>query len=86
MDDYGIVFVRSARKELEALPADLAARVFERILSLAGDPRRHGAKKLVGSRSLYRLRVGDYRVIYEVDDRALKVDVVAIRHRRDAYR
>ena len=86
MDEYAVSFARSARKELEGLPADLAVRVFGRIESLARDPRPRGSRKLSGSESDFRIRIGDYRVIYSVDDEARRVDVVAVRHRRDAYR
>ncbi|MGC1274568.1 MAG: type II toxin-antitoxin system RelE/ParE family toxin [Planctomycetaceae bacterium] len=86
MDDYEIVFTRAARKELESLDASFVARIFEKIIALARGPRPRGVKKLQGSETLYRLRIGDYRVVYEVDDKARRVDINAVRHRRDAYR
>jgi mRNA interferase RelE/StbE len=84
-NEYHIVFARSARKELESLPQNMASRVLQRIESLASNPRPAGAIKLVGSESLWRIRIGDYRVVYQIDDNQLLVDVVVIRHRRDAY-
>ena len=86
MPEYGITFARSARKELEALNPPLAARVLARIETLAIDPRPAGARKLQGAPRLWRIRVGDYRVVYSVDDRQRIVDIVRVRHRSDVYR
>lgn len=86
MPEYAITFARSARKELEALGEPLASRVFARIEALAGDPRPVGCRKLQGSQDLWRIRVGDYRVVYSVSDAARTVDVSIIRHRSDVYR
>jgi mRNA interferase RelE/StbE len=84
--DYTITFARSARKELVALPGELADRLLIRIERLARSPRQAGIRKLSGSENLWRLRVGDYRVIYSIDDQSRIVDVIAVRHRSDAYR
>ena len=86
MPEYSIVFARSARKELQALDPTVANRVIRRIESLAATPRPPGCKKLEGSDNLWRIRIGDWRVIYSVDDRKRVVDISAVRHRRDAYR
>lgn len=86
MSEYSITFARSARKELEALGRPLVARVLSRIEALGKNPRPSGCRKLVGQGNLWRIRVGDYRVIYEIDDGLQTVDVSAIRHRGDAYR
>ena len=86
MAEYSIVFARSARKELEALDEPLARRILNRIKKLAHDARPRGVRKLRGATDLWRLRVGDYRVIYAVYDDQRLVDVIAIRHRGDAYR
>ena len=86
MSEYAITFARSARKELEALSRPFVARVLSRIEALGRDPRPSGCRKLVGQGNLWRIRVGDYRVIYEIDDGQQTVDVSAIRHRSDAYR
>ena len=61
-------------------------RVDARILALAEDPRPPGAKRLAGSEGLHRIRVGDYRVVYAIEDDVLLVLVVRIGHRRDVYR
>jgi len=85
MPDYEVVFARSARKELESLDRTLAIRILSRIEKLVVNPRPAGAHKLRGSRTLWRLRIGDYRVVYAVHDDHRLVDIVAIRHRREAY-
>jgi mRNA interferase RelE/StbE len=86
MDDYTIVFARSAREELEDLPESVALRVLARIETLAEEPRPRGCCKLTGSANLWRIRVGDYRVLYAIDDPGRLVDIIAVRHRKDAYR
>jgi mRNA interferase RelE/StbE len=86
MVDYSITFARSARKELENLPAEIADRILGKIESLASNPRFPGAIKLHGHKNLWRLRVGDYRVVYSIDDYSKTVDVLIVRHRRDVYR
>ena len=82
---YSIDFVPSAAKELAKLPAKERQKIGERINALAADPRPHGAEKLTGL-DAYRVRVGDYRVVYEVRDRVLLVLVLAVGNRRDVYK
>jgi mRNA interferase RelE/StbE len=86
MDSYSITFARSARKELESLPERIVERILPRIEALAHSPRPSGCRKLSGQRNLWRLRIGDYRVIYSINDHQNIIDVNAVRHRRDAYR
>ncbi|MEI6535320.1 MAG: type II toxin-antitoxin system RelE/ParE family toxin [Verrucomicrobiaceae bacterium] len=86
MPDYTITFARSARKELEKLPPPIAERIFVRIEALATNPRPAGSLKLKGEDHLWRIRVGDYRVIYGIRDREWIVDVSIVRHRKDVYR
>lgn len=86
MPEYAINFARSARKELERLDPPVVEAVFEKIEKLVTNPRPPGCRKLRGSGNLWRIRVGDYRVIYEIDDRVLSIDITAVRHRREAYR
>ena len=85
MADYSVTFARSARKELEKLPSSIARRIIEHIEALLINPRMRSVK-LQGNRNLWRIRVGDYRVVYRIDDAARIIDVSIIRHRRDAYR
>lgn len=77
---------RSATKELEALPDRTLQRIAAKIDSLAQQPRPSGCKKLRGADDLWRIRVGDYRIIYAVNDIELLVEIRVIRHRGDAYR
>ncbi len=81
---YQVRIVRSAEKEMERLPATVHARLSKRILSLEENPRPRGVKKLSG-REDYRLRVGDYRILYAIDDGNHTVTIVAIGHRREVY-
>ena len=85
MADYSITFARSARKELESLNALLVQRIFPKIEALAKEPRPKGCRKLRGEKNLWLIRVGDYRVIYTINDDKEIVDIIAVRHRRSAY-
>jgi mRNA interferase RelE/StbE len=85
MADYSITFARSARKELESLNAPLVQRIFTKIEALAKEPRPKGWRKLRGAKNLWRIRVGDYRVIYAINDDRNVVDIVTVRHRSAAY-
>lgn len=85
MPDYDLTFARSARKELEKLDSAIVARVLPKVEGLANNPRPRGCVKLSGTTDLWRIRVGDYRVIYSIDDAAEVIDVVAVRHRSEAY-
>ena len=85
MASYRLLIKTSAAKELEALPAKDRKRVAAKLKRLASKPRPTGAEKLSGQEK-YRLRQGDYRVLYTVDDDAAAVVVVTIGHRREVYR
>jgi mRNA interferase RelE/StbE len=84
--DYSITFARSARKELEALDAGIVSRILPKMESLSSNPRPHNCVKSRGAGNLWRLRIGVYRVIYAIDDEKKLIDIIAVRHRRDAYR
>lgn len=86
MAEYAITFARSARRELEKIDPSLARRILTTIEELSNEPRPPGCRKLQGSTNLWRVRVGDYRVVYSVDDRHRVIDITAVRHRREAYR
>ena len=77
---------RSATKELETLPDKIVQRIGSKIDALAEQPRPSGCKKLKGADDLWRIRVGDYRIIYAVNDMESVVEIRVIRHRGDAYR
>ena len=84
--NYQVLIPRPAQKQLNNLPKDIGDRMVEKILLLAEDPRPSGTKKLKGYDNEYRIRVGDYRVRYEIDDEKLIVTVLSCRHRKDVYR
>ena len=83
---YAVELLPSAQRELTALPEDVQRRIANRIDGLREDPRPPGVKQLQGEDRLYRLRVGDYRVIYSIDGRRLVVLVIRIGHRGEVYR
>ena len=83
---FEIVLERAAEKDLRRLSDQIHDRVIEGISALANDPRPVGAKKLAGSKSNWRIRVGDYRVLYEIANIVRIVRVYRVRHRCDAYR
>jgi mRNA interferase RelE/StbE len=84
--NYSLKIKPSAAKELETLPKKDRQRVAARIQALATNPRPPGCEKLSGQDNLYRVRQGDYRILYTVDDRALLIVVYKIGHRREVYR
>ena len=83
---YRIDLTPAARRDLSKLPRDVLRRVDAHILALAQNPYPAGAKKLEGAEALFRVRVGDYRIIYTVERRRLIILIVRIRHRREVYR
>ena len=83
---YRVVVERSVEKDLRRLPLDVRFRVADTLHSLANDPRPVGSRKLAGTKNDWRIRVGNYRVIYEIADLIRVVRVYQVRHRRDAYR
>ena len=85
MPSYKVVLTSSAAKELQKLPNQTVARIFPRMESLASNPRPSGCKKMQGGDREWRIRIGDYRVIYTIDDTSLLVEVTRIRHRKEVY-
>ncbi len=85
MIEYPITLARLARRELEALDSSIILRILSKIETLAVHPRPHGSRKLSGEKHLWRIRIGDYRVIYFVLDKERRIDITAVRHRREAY-
>ncbi len=82
---YRISIERRAAKEIESLPNDALQRIINAIGSLKSTPRPHGVKKLVGEEG-WRVRVGDYRILFTIDDFQKLVTIYRVRHRREAYR
>ena len=86
MGSYKIEFKRSADRDIRRIQADLIPRILEKVEALRDDPSPRQSLKLSGTEATYRLRVGDYRVIYSVDTETETIVVYYIRHRREAYR
>lgn len=86
MASYRVDFSRSAAKELRKIDKKWIPKLVEAAEALGTDPRPNGCKKLVGSDHTYRIRVGDFRIVYDIQDTALVVLVVRVRSRGGAYR
>ncbi len=86
MADYKVALTESSVKELSSLPGSAVARIAARIEKLADNPRPSGCKKLKGGVNEWRIRIGDYRVIYTIEDTAKAVDVTRIAHRKEVYK
>lgn len=84
--NYSICFTRTARKELEAIDGITASKIISKIEILQSNPRPHGCKKLIGQNTLWRIRVGEYRIVYTIDDRNYLIDIMIIRHRSSVYK
>jgi len=83
---YKIAFSPRADRQFRDLPQKVQARLKPRIDALTNNPRPRGVEKLQGEDNFYRIRIGDYRIIYQVQDKILLILVVKIGHRRDVYR
>jgi mRNA interferase RelE/StbE len=84
---YRIEFRPAAYRDLKDLPKDILDRISRKISALAENPRPPGVEKLAGSgEAFYRIRVGDYRVIYKIGDKVLRIIIIRVKHRREAYR
>ena len=83
---YRVEFSRPADRQFRALPAEAQRRIAPRINALARVPRPRGAEKLEGVEALYRLRVGDFRIVYQIRAQVLLILVVRVGHRREVYR
>jgi len=83
---YRIEVTPAARRDLSKLPKDILRRIDSHIIALTEDPFPSGAKKLQGSEDFFRIRVGDYRIIYTVERQRLVILLIRIGHRRSIYR
>jgi mRNA interferase RelE/StbE len=86
MASYRVVLKPSVEKDLRSIPRPLVARVFKSIEALRDNPLPAQSVKLVEAQRLYRIRVGDYRILYEVDHKVRQIRVHYVRHRREVYR
>jgi mRNA interferase RelE/StbE len=83
--NFRVILSRSARKQMERIAGETEIRVLAKLSELEANPRPPGCKKLK-NRDAWRIRVGDYRVIYEIHDQVLQVIVVTVGHRLEVYR
>jgi len=86
MASFEIQWRRSTRRDIRSLPAQEVMRIVAAVEALAEEPFPHGAQKLTGSEHTFRIRVGDYRVVYEVVTAARMVEIQRVRHRKEVYR
>ncbi len=86
MESYRIEYAKGVDKDLRKIPIRIGDRIVRAIDKLASNPRPPGSVKLVGYELEFRIRVGDYRVIYQIQDSVLIVLVVEVGHRKDIYR
>lgn len=86
MDKYELRIPKSVLKQIERLPEKIKGRVIDKILSLAAFPRPGGFRKLSARENIYRVRIGDYRVVYEIDDDKKVVIILKCLHRSEVYR
>ncbi len=86
MSRYSVKLMPQAQKDLDSFSGKLLARFEKVIMGLYDEPRPRNAKKLIGTKSMYRIRVGSYRILYEVDDLKRVVKVYRVMHRKDAYK
>ena len=85
MGSYSVFFNTSSKKELRQISKPYLQQILSKIAALSEEPRPLGTKLLKGDNRYYRIRQGDYRIVYDVDDAVLTVTVVAIGHRREVY-
>lgn len=86
MASFEIRWRSSTKKDLRRIPQQEVLRILSAVAQLGGDPLPHGSEKLAGADHTYRIRVGDYRVVYELLRDAAAIEVQRVRHRRDVYR
>lgn len=83
---YKIEWKQSARRELKKLPKKVITKIVESVEKLATEPLPVDSRKLSGSNFTYRIRVGDYRIVYSVYSSALVIEIIRVGHRKDVYR
>lgn len=85
MAKYSLVFKESSEKDLRKIPKSAVKSILKKLIDLESNPYPHGIKKLIGS-EFYRIRIGDYRIIYSIDNKLKSVIIFYIRHRKDVYK
>ncbi len=82
---YKIVFSKAVEKDIRGIPHHILDTIFSEIKTLSADPRPKGVKKLKGYNHIYRIRIGNYRVVYSIEDKILTIEIVKIAHRKEVY-
>lgn len=86
MNPYRVILKPRAERDLDALPIEIARRIWQKLEQLEANPRPPSATKLVGEEGAYRIRVGDFRVVFLINDGERLVEVIRVAHRREVYR
>ena len=86
MASYSISWRKSTKKDLRKIQKEHIVRIVKAVESLANSPYPEGSIKLIGSEFTYRIRVGDYRIIYEVLEKIIRIEVIKVAHRSDVYK
>ncbi len=86
MASYSIEWKSSAAKELKRLSKPIIPKIIFAVESLASEPRPNGVRKLTDTENTYRIRIGEYRVVYNIVDRCLVIEIIRVRDRKDAYK
>ncbi len=86
MSLYKVEWKNSAKKELKKLDKQVIPKILQAVENLADNPYALGSKKLVGSDSIYRIRVGDYRIVYNIESSVLTIEIIKVGHRGQVYR
>ena len=86
MNPYRVILKPRAERDLDALPIEIARRMCQKLEQLETNPRPPSATKLVGEEGAYRIRVGDFRVVFLINDGKRRVEVIRVAHRREVYR
>jgi mRNA interferase RelE/StbE len=83
---YEVLLERRAERDLKNLSQEMFYRIIPKIKVLSENPKPAGCRKITGSKNDWRIRIGDYRIIYEIDEKEKAVKVMRIRHRREVYK
>jgi mRNA interferase RelE/StbE len=83
---YSVLFTSAAERSMERLDKSIARRIKPKVLALAENPRPSGCIKLQGNQDLYRIRVGDWRIVYRINDQRRSVEITIVANRREVYR
>ena len=86
MASFNLQWRTSTKKDLRRIPREVVSRIVAEVTKLADEPLPHGSEKLTGSQRTYRIRIGDYRVVYELLRDEKIVEIQRVRHRKDVYR